>query len=94
MANHVQAVWICFAFFAFIFCLLTGGLAFYHTFLITTGQTTWEHSRKDAITYLQPYNRSLLPFYVSIRVNVLRVFCHGGKCIDWKLRQPAELKEI
>lgn len=52
MQNHVQSVWLFFMFFAFIFILLTGGLTFYHSYLIVTAQTTWEHTRKDAITYL------------------------------------------
>ena len=67
MSDHVASVWMFFCFFLFFFMLLTGGLGIYHTYLITTGQTTWEHSRKDSITYLKPYPRGILPFYTTIR---------------------------
>jgi hypothetical protein len=73
---------------------MTGGLAIYHAFLICTAQSTWEHTRHNQITYLKPYPRGMLPFYVSIRANVTQAFFHGGKFKDWELRQPYQLKEI
>mmetsp|Transcript_39348 Transcript_39348/g.60148 ORF Transcript_39348/g.60148 Transcript_39348/m.60148 type:complete len:153 (+) Transcript_39348:362-820(+) len=36
-ANHVGSVWIFFVIFCVIFLMLTGGLAFYHSFLLCTG---------------------------------------------------------
>ena len=86
MRNHVNVIWIFLAFISFIFVMLTGGLAFYHGFLISTAQTTWEHSRREAITYLRPYGRSILPFYVTVRQNIYTTFFHGGRCTDWQLR--------
>ena len=88
----MASVWILFLFIAVIFLLLTAGLTIYHTFLILTNQTTWEHSRREAISYLKPYGQStLLPFYVSVKENVSSVFCHGNVVQDWKLRQPREI---
>ena len=94
MQGHVSSVWMLFIIFALLFLLLTGGLTVYHSFLIATAQSSWEHTRRDNITYLKVYPRSILPFYVSVRENVKSVFCHGGKYQNWKLRQPHELKEL
>ena len=94
MQSHVQSIWALFGFIAFMFLLMTAGLGFYHAYLITTAQTTWEHTRRHTITYLRPYSNKIMPFYVSVRVNLQRTFFHGGKCFDWRLRQPSQLKEI
>ena len=86
MQNHVSSVWVFWIIFCVIFLLLTGGLTFYHSFLITTNQSTWEHTVKSRITYLKPYKSSILPFYISIWVNVKSTFFHGGRATEWKLR--------
>lgn len=93
-ANHIGGIWSVFMCLSFVFLLFTGLLLFYHTFLIMSNQTTWEHSRRGAITYLKIYPLGILPFYVSIRENVKETFFHGNKCKDWELKQPYELKEI
>jgi hypothetical protein len=80
MQGHVSSVWMFWIFMPILFMLLTGGLCCYHTFLITTAQTTWEHSRRECITYLKIYDRSILPFYISISENIKRTTFHGGKC--------------
>lgn len=94
MQGHVASVWVFWLIFLVLFLLLTGGLCLYHAFLISTAQSTWEHTRQSQITYLKIYPRGLLPFYVSIRENVRSVFCHRGKVTTWKLRQPFEIKDI
>lgn len=66
--------------------MLTGGLSIYHTYLICTAQTSWEHTRRDCITYLKPYPRSILPFYISVYQNVKSVLFVGNKCTNWELR--------
>jgi len=59
MRNHVAAVWVILAVFLILFNMFTGGLLFYHTFLIASGQTTWEHSgKRKKLTYLKPYKKT------------------------------------
>jgi hypothetical protein len=94
MQGHVSSVWVFFLIFLVLFILLTGGLCFYHSFLISTNQTTWEHTKQSQITYLKIYPRGLLPFYISVKENLRGVFCHGGKPTKWKLRQPTEIRDI
>ena len=53
--NHVEAVWMFFIVINFLFIIFTGVLLGYHTYLITSGQTTWEHASRSMITYLRPY---------------------------------------
>ena len=53
--NHIQAVWQFFVVMSFLFMVFTGVLLAYHTYLILSGQTTWEHSGRLGITYLRPY---------------------------------------
>mmetsp|Transcript_11359 Transcript_11359/g.19147 ORF Transcript_11359/g.19147 Transcript_11359/m.19147 type:complete len:92 (+) Transcript_11359:335-610(+) len=66
-AHQIASIWALWIILSIVFLMLTGGLCIYHTFLICTAQTTWEHTRRDQITYLKPYQRSLLPFYLSIK---------------------------
>ena len=94
MQNHVLSVWMLWIIIVMIFILLTGGLTMYHSYLIVTAQSTWEHSRRDNITYLKPYNRSLLPFYVSMVENTKATCFPGTKPRVWEMRQPFELKAI
>ena len=75
-------------FLPFCFCLLA-----YHTFLLASGLTTWEHARKRQITYMRVYPTGILPFYTSVVENLKRAFCHGNECQEWELREPHELKE-
>jgi palmitoyltransferase len=91
--NHVQSVWIGFIFLVGLFIFFTGGLLLYHTYLILSGQTTWEHSRRDVISYLKIYKTGVLPFYEGILGNIKRVFWHGGQCQDWDLPQPRDLRD-
>ena len=69
MQTHVSGIWILFIVIAILFVMLTGGLAGYHLYLLCTNQTTWEHQKRSSITYLKPYPRGLLPFYINIRSN-------------------------
>jgi palmitoyltransferase len=70
MSGHVGSIWMLWIFLLWLFFMLTAGLSVYHGYLISTNQTTWEHTRRDQITYLKPYKRGLLPFYTSIKVNL------------------------
>lgn len=51
-----------FAILSFLFFIFTGVLLAYHTYLISTNQTTWEHSKSDTITYLRIYPKGFYPF--------------------------------
>ena len=62
-AKIVWAIWLLIG---VVFISLNGGLTMYHTYLLSSGQTTWEHTCRDRITYLKPYERSILPFYISV----------------------------
>jgi len=70
MSGHVGSIWMLWIMLLMLFVMLTGGLSIYHGYLISTNQTTWEHTRRDQITYLKPYKRGLLPFYESIKLNL------------------------
>ncbi|TNV77412.1 hypothetical protein FGO68_gene7041 [Halteria grandinella] len=91
--NHVGSVWLSFLTMIVVFIFFTGMLLVYHTYLLLSGQTTWEHSRRDVITYLRIYPTGVMPFYEGIIGNLKRVFLHEGKCVDWELRQPYEIRE-
>lgn len=60
----------------FLFMIFTGVLLAYHTYLILSGQTTWEHSSRFMITYLKPYSHGQMPFFKGIGGNVKAVFWH------------------
>jgi hypothetical protein len=67
----------------FLFMIFTAILGGYHAYLITSGQTTWEHASRSNITYMKPYPMGVMPFYMSIRENLEQVFLHGGRVNDW-----------
>ena len=94
MSNHIEAVWNFFTVLLFLFFILTVTLCFYHAYLITAGQTTWEHSGRFMITYLRPYKHGQNPFYRGLWGNITSTCCHGDKVQDWKLIEPAKLRDI
>ena len=63
----------------FLFLIFTSILGGYHTYLIISGQTTWEHASRGNITYMKPYPVGVMPFYTSFKENLRQVFLHGGK---------------
>ena len=78
MYNHVEAVWMFFMILLFLFIIFTGSLAGYHTYLMFSGQTTWEHMGRARISYLKCYKQGQMPFYESIKGNFYSFFCHGN----------------
>ena len=70
MLNHVQSVWAVFVALQAIFIPFVLGLLCYHSFLVSSGMTTWEHSRKRQITYMKIYPTGVIPFYESIKENL------------------------
>lgn len=51
----------------------------YHTFLILTNQTTWEHSRQDSLDFIRYYPKGYLPFSKGVIKNIELIFCHGER---------------
>jgi palmitoyltransferase len=89
---HVKAIFAFLIFIAGGFIFFTAILLVYHTFLIMTNQTTWEHSRRRQISYMRIYPRVVFPFDYGIINNVKMILCHKGKVRDWTLRHPQLLK--
>lgn len=56
----------------------------YHAYLILTNQTTWEHSRRNNINYLNKYPPNIYPFDFGIKENIKLVFFNKGITIKWK----------
>lgn len=54
----------------FLFMIFTGVLLGYHSYLLLSGQTTWEHSSRMLITYLRPYKLGQMPFFKGIFGNL------------------------
>lgn len=55
--------------------LMQAALLIYHTFLISTNQTTWEYTRRDNISYLRIYPKGTYPFSQGIFKNFYLVLC-------------------
>lgn len=90
--NHIEAVWMLFIVLNFLFMVFTGILLAYHTYLLISGQTTWEHSSRMLITYLRPYKLGQMPFYKGILGNLKSAFLHGNSVVEWKLIDPVKLR--
>jgi palmitoyltransferase len=58
----------------FGFILFTGYLLIYHTMLIVSGITTWEHMKKDRITYLKYLPPGYNPFSHGPIQNIITFF--------------------
>jgi palmitoyltransferase len=55
---------------AFGFGIFTGALMLYHSMLIMTGKTTWEHTKRDKISYLNYYPKFYHPYDFGILKNI------------------------
>jgi palmitoyltransferase len=92
MISHVQTVWMAFMVLCFLFILFTGILGGYHMYLLVSGQTTWEHSSRNSVTYLRPYKTGILPFYEGLYENIRHAF-QPKEPKDWELLEPSDLLE-
>mmetsp|Transcript_116568 Transcript_116568/g.310103 ORF Transcript_116568/g.310103 Transcript_116568/m.310103 type:complete len:300 (-) Transcript_116568:59-958(-) len=74
-------------FFLMVFCLLT-----FHTFLMLSGLTTWEHSSRSRISYMKgvPIER-VSPFTRSVFYNAA-TYCCGARWCPASLRRLAALR--
>jgi palmitoyltransferase len=68
--EHISSVWLALLTLDVVFIFFTGTLLAYHTFLVLSGQTTWEHSRKHNISYLKVYPVGVMPFYEGLWGNL------------------------
>ena len=50
-----------------------------HSYLILTAQTTWEHNKRERISYLKNCPKGIYPFSEGIYKNIKSVFFHGNK---------------
>eukprot|EP01016_Furgasonia_blochmanni_P033260 TRINITY_DN3463_c0_g1_i3.p1 TRINITY_DN3463_c0_g1~~TRINITY_DN3463_c0_g1_i3.p1 ORF type:complete len:346 (-),score=52.85 TRINITY_DN3463_c0_g1_i3:394-1431(-) len=78
------AYMIC-AFLSFCFLAFTGALLIYHTFLISTNQTTWEHNRSATLDYIKCYPKGFLPFSRGLLENIKFTCFHGNRPRKWTL---------
>jgi len=69
----------------FLTIIFTGVLLGFHTFLILTNQTTWEYAKKDRISYLKIYPKSIYPFSQGLVENIKLIFFHHNIIRDWEL---------
>jgi len=63
----------------FVYLALIVALLIYHTYLIATAQTTWEHMSRESITYLNPFPRTVFPFNQGIARNFIDFFSNRGR---------------
>lgn len=68
---------------SFGFGIFTGALLLYHTMLILTGKTTWEHTKRDKISYLNFYPRYYHPYNFGFIENIKITFFHKGIQSHW-----------
>jgi len=62
---------------AFGFLLFTGYLGLYHTMLMMTGMTTWEHMSRSRITYLKHLKSGINPFSKGLLLNIYEFWVHS-----------------
>eukprot|EP00927_Polykrikos_kofoidii_P007503 TRINITY_DN13081_c0_g2_i1.p1 TRINITY_DN13081_c0_g2~~TRINITY_DN13081_c0_g2_i1.p1 ORF type:complete len:345 (-),score=26.48 TRINITY_DN13081_c0_g2_i1:59-1045(-) len=62
-----------------LYLVFAAGLLVYHTYLIATAQTTWEHLSRRNIDYMRPFPRTVFPFSAGVRRNFFEFFCHRGR---------------
>ncbi|EAR97955.2 DHHC zinc finger protein (macronuclear) [Tetrahymena thermophila SB210] len=67
------------SFVLFILFLFTGVLCAYHTFLILTNQTTWEHVKKNKISYIAKMPKGFYPFNQGVFQNIKLIFFHDNQ---------------
>mmetsp|Transcript_76085 Transcript_76085/g.111433 ORF Transcript_76085/g.111433 Transcript_76085/m.111433 type:complete len:424 (+) Transcript_76085:50-1321(+) len=61
------------------FLVMLGALLFFHTYLIYTGQTTWEVTRPQQISYMRGVPKEIYPFSEGGCINIQMVCCRPRK---------------
>jgi len=63
-----------------LFIFMPLGLLCYHTYLMSTNQTTWENAKRNKISYLKDLPEFILPFDKGVCINISK-FC----CRNWHI---------
>ena len=67
----------------FLSLMVVGLLFLYHTYLMLTGQTTWEQASRSSITYFKDLQELYNPFNEGCCCNLVNFLC--GNCSrDWE----------
>mmetsp|Transcript_27053 Transcript_27053/g.68432 ORF Transcript_27053/g.68432 Transcript_27053/m.68432 type:complete len:346 (+) Transcript_27053:113-1150(+) len=68
------------------FIVMTVGLLVYHSYLMVTSQTTWEHLSRREIDYLRPFPRTVFPFSLGALENARRFLTRSRTSApqDWE----------
>jgi len=90
----VQGCWTVLLILSFLFFLLTFILFVYHTYILCTGQTTWEHSQRDVIDFRKMYPKGFEPFNEGILRNLRGFFCHWGRVREWDVPTVKESENM
>lgn len=61
------------------FITFTGYLLLYHSLLLVTAQTTWEHMRRPYISYLKYLPIGYNPFSQGLINNIVEFFCRSDQ---------------
>ncbi|KAL4499281.1 hypothetical protein ABPG72_006867 [Tetrahymena utriculariae] len=81
------------SFVLFVLLLFTGVLCSYHTFLILTNQTTWEHVKKNKISYIAKLPKGFYPFSQGVFQNIKLIFFHNNQLRDWQVPTLREAQQ-
>lgn len=74
------------AFLNLLWLVIPFSLFFFHTWMITSNQTTWEFLKHDKIIYLKDLDEEILPFDLGFRKNIFEFF--------FKMHDPNYMWEI
>jgi len=75
-----------------VLLMFSGFLFVFHTYLVATGQTTWEVSREQSVRYLRDLPRGAQPFDEGCERNLNQVFC-ATEVRRWKVPSKEALEE-
>ena len=77
----------------FLGCIASSMLFFFHTYLMVSGQTTWEMASRLKISYLRDLDPPINPFDEGLCRNVCRFLCVLGTR-DWDAVYSRAVEEM
>lgn len=72
------------SFITFVSGVFAQVLFWYHTYLLMTGQTTWEQVKGKRISYLKPYPKGFRPFHFGVLEN-LKILLWQKDFFEWEM---------